>query len=289
VISGSPVLAGTFDFTVQAADSAGATATASLSITVGGCATKVTGTHNRPLTIGAAVTCLDQATISGPVKITAGAVVSIQAATLGGPLSADRPARVAVCGSTASGPASVTGAAGPVLLGGASGTPCPANTVTGVVNLIGNVGDVTLGGATINGPAHVARNGGRVTVSGDAIRGADKPYWQHRRHCGGGQLGQRGAVVLWQQIGPDRWRQAQHQQRSGHRPVLRPDLTPFASPSKLMTGPCATTPLSSPTRGHQTNPIFERDTSTDAVMLGSAEVGGQDSVRIPRLRWTQRM
>jgi hypothetical protein len=68
---------------------------------------------------------------------------------------------VAVCGSTVSGPASVTGAAGPVLLGGASGTPCPADTVTGVVNLIGNVGDVTLGGATINGPAHIAGNGGR--------------------------------------------------------------------------------------------------------------------------------
>jgi hypothetical protein len=78
---------------------------------------------------------------------------------------------VAVCGSTVSGPASVTGAAGPVLLGGASGTPCPADTVTGVVNLIGNVGDVTLGGATINGPAHIAGNGGRVTVSGDAIGG----------------------------------------------------------------------------------------------------------------------
>jgi hypothetical protein len=38
--------------------------------------------------------------------------------------------------------------------------PCPADTVAAVVNLIGNVGDVTLGGATINGPAHIAGNGG---------------------------------------------------------------------------------------------------------------------------------
>ena len=59
VISGSPVLACVFDFTVQAADSAGATATASLSITVGG-AHKITGSHNRPLTIGAGVTCLNR-------------------------------------------------------------------------------------------------------------------------------------------------------------------------------------------------------------------------------------
>ena len=73
-----------------------------------GCATKITGSHNRPLTIGAGVTCLNQATISGPVKITAGAVVSIQASTLGGPPSADSPAGLTVCGSTVSGPAPVT-------------------------------------------------------------------------------------------------------------------------------------------------------------------------------------
>jgi Putative Ig domain len=171
VISGSPVLAGAFDFTVQAADSAGATATASLSITVGGCATSITGSRNRPLTIGPGVTCLDQATISGPVTITAGAVVSIQASTLGGPLSADGPARLAVCGSTVSGPASVTGASGPVLLGGANGTPCTADTITGLVTLTRDAGGVTLGGTTISGPAHVAANGGRVTVSGNTIGG----------------------------------------------------------------------------------------------------------------------
>jgi Putative Ig domain len=171
VISGSPVLAGTFDFTVRATDSSGTAATASLSMTVGGCSTKITGSRSRPLTIGPGVTCLDQATISGPVKITPGAVVSIQASTLGGPLSADSPARLAVCGSTVSGPASVTGAAGTVLLGGPGGTPCGADTVTGLVTLTNNNGGVTLGGATISGPAHVAGNGGRVTVSGSTIGG----------------------------------------------------------------------------------------------------------------------
>jgi hypothetical protein len=171
VISGSPVLAGTFGFTVQAADSAGTTATTSLSITVGGCATTITGSRNRPLTIGAGVTCLDQATISGPVKVTAGAVVSIQASTLNGPLSADGPAGLAVCGSTVSGPASVTGAAGPVLLGGPAGTPCAADTVTGLVTLTGGAGGVSLGTANISGPARVAGNSGRVIVSGNTIGG----------------------------------------------------------------------------------------------------------------------
>jgi putative Ig domain-containing protein len=171
VISGSPEMAGAFAFTVRAADSAGATATASLSITVGGCTTKITGRHNQPLTIGAGVTCLDQATISGPVKVTTGAVVSIQDSTLEGPLSADGPARLAMCGSTVSGPASVTGASGPVLLGEANGTPCTADTVTGLVTLTGNTSSVTLGRATISGPAHVAGNRGQVTVSGNTIEG----------------------------------------------------------------------------------------------------------------------
>lgn len=171
VIAGRAVLAGTFDFSVRAADSAGDTATANLSIAVGGCTTTITGARNRPLTIGAGVTCLDQATISGPLEITAGAVVSIQASTLGGPLSAHGPAALAVCGSTVSGPASVTGAAGPVLLGVANGTPCTADTITGLVTLTGDTGGVTMGGATISGPAYIAGNGGPVTVSGNTIGG----------------------------------------------------------------------------------------------------------------------
>jgi Putative Ig domain len=171
VISGSPVLAGTFDFTVRAADQAGDSAAASLSLTVGGCTKVITGRHDRPLTIGAGVTCLDQAAISGPVAVMPGAVVSIQASTLGGPLTARSPARLALCGSTVSGPASVTGAAGPVLLGGASGTPCPADTITGLVTLTGGTGGVTLDGATISGPARITGNAGPVTVTGNTISG----------------------------------------------------------------------------------------------------------------------
>jgi hypothetical protein len=171
VISGSPLLAGTFDFTVRAADPAGDSSAASLAVTVGGCTKVITGRHDRPLTIGAGVTCLDQAAISGPVTVAPGAVVSIQASTLGGPLSARSPARLAVCGSTVSGPASVTGAAGPVLLGEASGTPCPADTITGLVTLTGGSGGVTLGGATISGPAHITGNTGPVIVTGNTISG----------------------------------------------------------------------------------------------------------------------
>lgn len=171
VISGSPVLAGTFDFTVRAGDPAGDSAASSLSVTVGGCTKVITGRHDRPLTIGAGVTCLDQASISGPVAVMPGAVVSIQASTLGGPLSARSPGRLTMCGSTVSGPALVTGAAGLVLLGGASGTPCPADTITGLVTVTDGTGGVTLDGATISGPAHIIGNAGPVTVTGNTISG----------------------------------------------------------------------------------------------------------------------
>jgi Tol biopolymer transport system component len=174
VISGAPVLAGTFGFTVQATDSSSPTpqtASATLSVTVGGCATTITGTYNGPLTIGAGVTCLEQATVSGPVKITAGAVVSVQGSTLRGPLTATGAASLAVCGSAVSGPASVSGATGPVLLGGASGSPCAVDTISGPVTLSGDAGGVTLAGATVSGPATVSGNGGGVTLSGNSIGG----------------------------------------------------------------------------------------------------------------------
>ena len=71
-----------------------------------------------------------------------------------------------------SGPASVYYAAGPVLLGTANGTPCPADTITGVVTLTGDIGGVTMGGATISGPAYIGANSGQVTVSGNTIGGS---------------------------------------------------------------------------------------------------------------------
>jgi Putative Ig domain len=174
VISGTPVLAGTFGFTVMATDSTSPTpqtATANLAITVGGCTTTITGTHNGPLTIGSGVTCLDQATVSGPVKITAGAVVSVAGSQLRGPLSASGPASLAVCGSTVSGPASVSGATGLVLFGGTSGSPCGTDTVAGPATLTGNTGGVILAGNTVSGPASITSNSGGTLVGGNTIDG----------------------------------------------------------------------------------------------------------------------
>jgi hypothetical protein len=152
-----------------------AQAAAGSPVAAGGCTTTITGTHDRPVTIGPGVTCLYQAIISGGLRIEAGAAVAIQGSKVMGPFYAHRPARLAMCGSMISGPAAVTGAAGPVVLGGASGgadgAPCTADIITGLVTLTGDSRGVTLEGATISGPAHVAGNDGRVTVSGNIIGG----------------------------------------------------------------------------------------------------------------------
>jgi hypothetical protein len=173
VISGTPTAAGRSVFTVQVTDSSTPpmTATANLSITVGGCATTITGTHSGALTIGSGVTCLDRATVTGPVKITAGAVVSIQASTLQGPLSASGAASVAVCGSTVRGPVSVSNATGLVLLGRASDSPCGIDAIGGPVTLTGNTGGVLLTGNTISGPTSITGNSGGTVVAGNHING----------------------------------------------------------------------------------------------------------------------
>jgi hypothetical protein len=173
VISGTPVLAGTFGLTVQAADSSSPqmTATAPLSITVGGCATTITGSRSGPLTIASGTTCLDQATITGPVKITAGAVVSIAGSALQGPLSAVGAASLAACGSTVSGPASATGTTGLVQLGGTSGSPCGKDAISGLVTISGNTGGVILAGNTISGPVTITANSNGVLVAANTISG----------------------------------------------------------------------------------------------------------------------
>jgi hexosaminidase len=146
------------------------TATVGLSITVGGCTTTITGTHNGPLVAHSGVICLNHATVTGPVSISGGAVLSAVASHVSGPLSASGVGSLAACGTTISGPVAVTGASGPVLLGGGSGSPCAADA-TGPVSLSGNTGGVILAGATVSGPVSLSGNSGGTVVSASTISG----------------------------------------------------------------------------------------------------------------------
>jgi hypothetical protein len=175
-ISGTPVLTGTFGFTAQVTDStspAPQTATTQLSIQVGtGTAgTTITGSYSGSLVIGPGVTSIDDATITGSVKITAGAVVSIQGSQIEGSLTADSATGLALCSTTVNDPFTVKDSTGPVLAGGTAGSPCDADTIDGPVTLTANTDGVQISGASIGGATSIKDNTGGTLISGNTIMG----------------------------------------------------------------------------------------------------------------------
>jgi hypothetical protein len=176
VISGTPAVLGTSNFTVTVTDAENPAMTASqqLSITVGGCTTTITGKHAGSLAVGGGVTCITGATISGPVTIPAGASVAISGSTLSGSLSSSRAAALSICSTSIAGSVSVSGSTGFVLIGdnGNDGSPgCGADTIDGVLALSGNTGGVQLGGAAVAGPASISGNTGGTQIEANRIGG----------------------------------------------------------------------------------------------------------------------
>lgn len=182
VVSGTPLVPGTSDFTVTVTDGESPARSASrpLSITVGGCMTTVSGRHGGRLVLGAGVDCLTGALVDGPVQVAPGAVLAITGSTLHGPVRIVGAAQVVICGSTLDGPLDVVGATGTVMIGdaGTGSPPCSADTVHGPVNLADDSGGVSLAGDVINGPVHVTGNVTSATglpaapvVSADTIAG----------------------------------------------------------------------------------------------------------------------
>jgi hypothetical protein len=138
---------------------------------VGTGGTTITGTHSGPLIIGPGVTSLDGATVTGAVKIAAGAIVSIQGSRPERPLTADGTASLALCRSTVSGPLTVKNATGLVPVGGTAGSPSQADTIGGPVTLTANTGGVEMSNAVIGGPANVKDNTGGTLPAGNTISG----------------------------------------------------------------------------------------------------------------------
>ncbi|MEV4759397.1 GH92 family glycosyl hydrolase [Micromonospora sp. NPDC049559] len=113
------------------------------------CTSTVTGKKAGPLTVSSGVTCLRDATVSGPVTVRAGAALYVHGGTVTGPLSASNAAAVVLDGVTVKGPVSVTGTRGELGLERA--------TVAGPVTLSGNAGGV-VAASTIGGPLACAGN-----------------------------------------------------------------------------------------------------------------------------------
>ena len=133
------------------------------------CTTMLTGTHEGALTVSAGVTCVDGATISGPVTVSAGAGLYASGSEFRGPVTASGADNLLLCGTTVSGPVSVTGGTR-VWLGNHNGECAPV-TVRGPVKVSGAAGQVTIDGATVAGPLVLQNNTGSTIVSGNHISG----------------------------------------------------------------------------------------------------------------------
>lgn len=114
------------------------------------CDVTVTGPHAGPLTVEAGTTCLDGATVSGPVQVSPGAVLVAEDSSVNGPVRAVGAGGVTLDGMTVTGPVSVTGAVGEVRIAD--------TTVTGPVELTNNTGGTTVSGLTVTGPLSCTGN-----------------------------------------------------------------------------------------------------------------------------------
>ena len=110
------------------------------------CTSTISGRHNGPLVVSG-TTCLDGATVSGPVSVRSGASLLSLGSTISGPVSAAKAEAVHLYETTVRGPVSISGAKGSVAL--------VDSTVRGPVALTGNrTGDIepVVSGNVVHGP-----------------------------------------------------------------------------------------------------------------------------------------
>ena len=105
------------------------------------CTRTVTGDHRGPLTVADGVTCLDDAQVTGPVTVRAGASLVARGGRITGTLTAARPAAVHLLGTRLSGALSVSGAQSLTVVGA---------DLRGAALLTGNTAPI-LAGTTVKG------------------------------------------------------------------------------------------------------------------------------------------
>jgi hexosaminidase len=133
------------------------------------CTKTITGTYQGPLTLSSGVTCLDDATITGPVTVRAGAGIYASGSEVRGTLTASGAVAVLLCGTTVSGPAGLANGTR-VWLGNRDGNCAPA-TIKGPVSVTGTTGQVTIEDTTVGGPLVLQNNRATTIVAGNHIAG----------------------------------------------------------------------------------------------------------------------
>lgn len=136
------------------------------------CTTTVTGQHTGPLTVSTGLTCLEDATVTGPVTVQPGASLLVNGGRITGPVKATGPALFTLSDTTVIGAVTVSGATGAVTIrntritgpvsvsGGSGGVRIDTATVTGAVQVTGNAGgeSVVIAANTITGPLSCSDN-----------------------------------------------------------------------------------------------------------------------------------
>ncbi|MFC5288889.1 ExeM/NucH family extracellular endonuclease [Actinokineospora guangxiensis] len=107
------------------------------------CDKTITGRHVGPIVVASGLTCLENATVTGPIVVKAGASLQAEGGKITGPIAADRPKSVSLTGVNLTGTLSVAKATGEVVVDG--------GTITGLVSLVGNTGGVTVAGNRVLG------------------------------------------------------------------------------------------------------------------------------------------
>jgi 5'-nucleotidase len=128
------------------------------------CDQTITGFKFGAITVTSGTTCVDGATILGPVTVKPGASLIVNGGLFAGTLTGNRPALFEVHGTQVIALVTVTGATGPVLVDKAK--------VIGTVSVLTNKAGVKVDTSTITGPVTLNGNtGGAAVVAGNKITG----------------------------------------------------------------------------------------------------------------------
>lgn len=129
------------------------------------CTTTITGRHNRPVLVLGGVTCLVDATVSGPVTVLPGASLVATGGSISGPVTATGADLLQLSGTSVAGPVSVVAASGAVLL--------KEGRISGPVSVTLSTGGLRLDSLTVSGPVTVVGNTGNepVVIAGNTISG----------------------------------------------------------------------------------------------------------------------
>jgi len=129
------------------------------------CTTTITGEWSGPLLVSAGVTCLVDATISGPVTVRSGASLVMTDGRISGPVIATDSLLVTLSDATIDGPVTVIGATGQVTI--------DDSRISGPLLVSGGSGGLRIDGATVTGPVTVNRHTGGtpVVIAANTING----------------------------------------------------------------------------------------------------------------------